>query len=90
MSPRTPSPGLPQLDAQGYGGARLHLRQPQAKGGADRHRAHGQRLERSKAPLLGSGAYIWNNDGDTTKLKKKNGRLADKCKCGDGGGTINC
>jgi hypothetical protein len=26
-----------------------------------------------------SGAYIWNNDGDTAKLKNDNGKLIDKC-----------
>jgi len=36
-----------------------------------------------------SGAYIWNNDGDTAKLKKGN-KLKDKCTWGDGGGTVNC
>ncbi|MPY77889.1 MAG: lamin tail domain-containing protein [Actinophytocola sp.] len=23
--------------------------------------------------------YVWNNDGDTAKLRRKNGTLADKC-----------
>ena len=26
-----------------------------------------------------SDSYIWNNDGDTATLKKKNGVVADKC-----------
>jgi Lamin Tail Domain len=26
-----------------------------------------------------SGAYIWNNDGDTAKLRRRNGTLADTC-----------
>jgi hypothetical protein len=49
----------------------------------------GQGSNGSKHRYWGSGAYIWNNDGDTAKLKKGN-KLIDKCKWGAGGGTINC
>ncbi len=41
----------------------------------------------------GSGWYIWNNDGDTAKLKRRNGTLADKCSYSDPGendASVNC
>ncbi len=34
--------------------------------------------------------YVWNNTGDTTRLKNKGGTLADKCGWGDGSGTKYC
>jgi hypothetical protein len=37
----------------------------------------------SKHRYWGSGAYIWNNDGDTAKLKKGT-KLKDKCKWAGG------
>ncbi|MPY85780.1 MAG: lamin tail domain-containing protein [Actinophytocola sp.] len=38
----------------------------------------------------GSDWYVWNNTGDTAKLRRKNGTLADKCSWGDGDGVKNC
>ncbi len=31
----------------------------------------------------GSGNYIWNNDKDTARLRRPNGRLADRCSYDD-------
>jgi Lamin Tail Domain len=34
--------------------------------------------------------YIWNNDGDTAKLKKANGTLVDKCHYSGAGSSVAC
>jgi hypothetical protein len=36
------------------------------------------------------GAYIWNNDGDTAKLKKLGGTVVDTCSCSGAGDSVNC
>jgi len=38
----------------------------------------------------GSGWYVWNNTGDTAKLKNRSGRLIDRCSWGDGSGVKYC
>lgn len=49
----------------------------------------GKGSNNAKHRYWGSGAYIWNNDGDTAKLKKGS-KVKDKCKWGSGGGTVKC
>lgn len=34
--------------------------------------------------------YVWNNDGDRATLRKRNGRLIDRCSWGDGSGVTGC
>jgi hypothetical protein len=34
--------------------------------------------------------YVWNNDGDTAKLRNSHGRLVDRCRWDDGGGVKAC
>lgn len=38
----------------------------------------------------GSDGYIWNNDGDTAKLKNKAGKLIDKCSYSGAGSSVAC
>jgi hypothetical protein len=39
----------------------------------------------------GSGNYIWNNDGDTARLRRPNGRLADSCHYDNSSASsVNC
>jgi Lamin Tail Domain len=38
----------------------------------------------------GSGAYVWNNDGDTAILKKRNGTTADRCSWNGGSRYKDC
>ena len=37
-----------------------------------------------------SGAYIWNNDGDTAKLKDDTGDTVDTCRYAGGGTAVTC
>jgi Lamin Tail Domain len=37
-----------------------------------------------------SDAYIWNNDGDTAKLKNKAGNLIDSCSYSGAGSSVSC
>jgi hypothetical protein len=34
--------------------------------------------------------YVWNNDGDTAKLKRSNGTLADSCSYSGAGSYVLC
>ena len=34
--------------------------------------------------------YIWNNDGDTAKLKNKAKTTIDTCSYSDAGSSVNC
>lgn len=38
----------------------------------------------------GMGNYVWNNDGDTAKLKRSNGTLADSCSYSGAGDYVFC
>ena len=38
----------------------------------------------------GSGAYIWNNDGDKAFLKNAGGNTVDTCSYSGGGQYVNC
>jgi hypothetical protein len=38
----------------------------------------------------GSGAYIWNNDGDKAFLKNAGGNTVDTCSYSGGGQSVNC
>jgi len=38
----------------------------------------------------GSGSYIWNNDGDTARLRRPNGTLVDVCSYSGAGSVVNC
>jgi hypothetical protein len=38
----------------------------------------------------GQDWYVWNNDGDTAKLRNRGGRLIDRCSWGDGDGVKAC
>jgi hypothetical protein len=38
----------------------------------------------------GSGAYIWNNTGDTAYVRDTAGKLIDSCSWGKGGSYTNC
>jgi P pilus assembly chaperone PapD len=37
-----------------------------------------------------SGAYIWNDDGDTAILKRRDGSKVDTCRYAGGGTTASC
>ena len=37
-----------------------------------------------------SGWYIWNNDGDTAKLKNKAGNVIDTCSYSGAGSSVSC
>jgi hypothetical protein len=37
-----------------------------------------------------SGSYIWNNDGDTARLRRANGTLVDTCSYSGAGSAVNC
>jgi hypothetical protein len=55
------------------------------------HTGHGS--DTHKNLYWGSGAYIWNNDGDTATLKRRNGTVADRCHYSDPGENndhVNC
>lgn len=36
------------------------------------------------------GNYVWNNDGDTAKLKNKAGTVVDKCSYSGAGSSVAC
>ena len=38
----------------------------------------------------GSAVYIWNNTGDTAKLRNAAGTLIDKCGYSGGGASVDC
>jgi hypothetical protein len=38
----------------------------------------------------GMGWYVWNNDGDTARLRRANGSLADACSYSGAGSYIFC
>lgn len=38
----------------------------------------------------GQGNYVWNNDGDTARLKRANGTLADSCTYSGAGSYVFC
>jgi hypothetical protein len=38
----------------------------------------------------GMGNYVWNNDGDTARLRRANGSLADTCSYSGAGSFVFC
>jgi hypothetical protein len=34
--------------------------------------------------------YVWNNDGDRATLKRRGGRVADRCSYSGSGSSVNC
>ena len=55
-----------------------------------RHRPHGQWLHTGSHRYWRSGWYIWNNDGDTAKLKNSSGTLIDRCSYSGAGDYVTC
>ncbi|WP_229400805.1 lamin tail domain-containing protein [Micromonospora okii] len=50
----------------------------------------GKGTNKSTDRYWGSGAYIWNNTGDTAYLRDSAGKQIDSCSWGKGGGYTNC
>jgi Lamin Tail Domain len=52
------------------------------------HTGSGSNTHRDR--YWGSGSYIWNNDGDTGKLVRPNGSVADSCRYSGAGSSVSC